>query len=72
VNGRVASTSLVSDGQPLRSCPNGIARQRIDALDQAGVVVLLLQEGIKRPQPPALSTADDLIAGYEQGNHTRP
>ena len=66
VNAGIGSNRVLSSGEPLMLGPSGLERFDRDALDQAGVAGVLLQEGINDlgllPRPDA----DQMIAGYQQ------
>jgi lysophospholipase L1-like esterase len=67
VNAGIGSNRLLSDGNGQFLGPTGLRRFQADALDQAGVTGVLLLEGINDLGiPPATTTADQLIAGFEQ------
>ncbi|WP_254206232.1 GDSL-type esterase/lipase family protein [Nocardia alni] len=66
VNAGIGSNRLLASGEPLMLGPSALERFDHDALNQAGVAGVLLQEGINDlgllPRPDA----DQMIAGYRQ------
>lgn len=66
VNAGIGSNQLLTSGEPLMLGPSGLERFDRDALDQAGVAGVLVQEGINDlglfPRPGA----EQMIAGYQQ------
>jgi len=66
VNAGISSNRLLTDGEPLFLGLSGVQRFKEDALDQAGESGVLVLEGINDLGLPPDSTADKVIAGYEQ------
>jgi lysophospholipase L1-like esterase len=66
VNAGIGSNRLLTDGEPILAGLSGLQRFREDALDQAGVSGVLVQEGINDLGLPARSTASKLIKGYRR------
>jgi lysophospholipase L1-like esterase len=66
-NAGIGSNRLLTNGEPLMLGLSGLQRFAADALDVPGVRGVLLQEGVNDlGLPPETTTADDLIAGYQQ------
>ncbi|MEU4312851.1 GDSL-type esterase/lipase family protein [Nocardia sp. NPDC024068] len=66
VNAGIGSNRVVTGGEPLLFGPSAVARFERDALHQAGVSGVLVQEGINDLGLPPPATAAQVIAGYEQ------
>jgi lysophospholipase L1-like esterase len=67
VDAGISSNRLLTDGAGQFPGPSGLSRFQTDALGQPGVTGVLVLEGINDLGiPPATTTADQLIAGYQQ------
>ncbi|MGW0178699.1 GDSL-type esterase/lipase family protein [Nocardia sp. NPDC003345] len=66
VNAGIGSNRVVTGGEPLLFGPSAVARFERDALNQAGVSGVLVQEGINDLGLPPPATAAQVIAGYEK------
>ncbi|MFJ2666884.1 GDSL-type esterase/lipase family protein [Nocardia fluminea] len=66
VNAGIGSNRLLTSGEPLLLGPSGLSRFARDALDQAGVSGILVQEGINDLGLPLHADAASMIAGYQQ------
>jgi lysophospholipase L1-like esterase len=66
VDAGIGSNRLLTGSEPLFPGPSGLKRLRQDALDQAGVRGVLLQEGINDLGIPPTATAAEVIAGYKK------
>jgi len=67
VNAGIGSNRVVTDGEPLMLGLSALQRFKEDALDVPGVKGVLFTEGINDlGLPPATTTSDQLIAGYER------
>ncbi len=66
VNAGIGSNRLVVNGQPIMMGPSGIERFPVDALAQAGVAGVIVQEGINDLGLPPGVDADRMIAGFRQ------
>ncbi|MEU4651439.1 GDSL-type esterase/lipase family protein [Nocardia fluminea] len=66
VNAGIGSNRLLTSGEPLLLGPSGLSRFARDALDQAGVSGILVQEGINDLGLPPHADAASMIAGYQQ------
>ena len=67
LNAGISANRLLTDGEPAMLGPSGLSRFQRDALAVPGIRGVLLQEGINDLGiPPATTTPDELIAGYEQ------
>jgi lysophospholipase L1-like esterase len=66
VNAGIGSNRLLTSGEPLLLGPSGLSRFERDALDQAGVSGILVQEGINDLGLPPQADAASMIAGYQQ------
>ncbi len=66
VNAGIGSNRVVTGGEPFLFGPSALARFERDALEQAGVSGVLVQEGINDLGLPPPATAAQVIAGYEQ------
>lgn len=66
-NAGISSNRLVTDGEPLLLGLSGVQRFEEDALDVPGVKGVIVLEGINDIGiPPATTTPNQLIAGYEE------
>ncbi|MEU4705573.1 GDSL-type esterase/lipase family protein [Nocardia salmonicida] len=66
VNAGIGSNRLLTSGEPLLLGPSGLSRFERDALEQAGVSGILVQEGINDLGLPPQADAVSMIAGYQQ------
>jgi lysophospholipase L1-like esterase len=67
LNAGISSNRLVTDGEPLLLGLSGVQRFEEDALDVPGVKGVIVLEGINDLGiPPATTTPNQLIAGYEE------
>jgi len=67
VDAGISSNRLLTDGGGQFEGPSGLSRFQTDALGRPGVTGVLVLEGINDLGiPPATTTADQLIAGYQQ------
>ncbi|WP_196151892.1 GDSL-type esterase/lipase family protein [Nocardia bovistercoris] len=66
VNAGIGSNRVLASGEPLLLGPSGLSRFQRDALDQAGVSGVLVQEGINDLGLPPQADAASMISGYEQ------
>ncbi len=66
VNAGIGSNRLLTSGEPLLLGPSGLSRFERDALGQAGVGGVLVQEGINDLGLPPPADAASMIAGYEK------
>ncbi|NNH70901.1 GDSL family lipase [Nocardia uniformis] len=66
VNAGIGSNRLLTSGEPLLLGPSGLSRFARDALEQAGVSGVLVQEGINDLGLPPQADAASMIAGYQE------